>query len=116
MPVATIGAVMWATAAFGFPWFVPLFLLLVSPLIAAGGLYLAGVRSGSISAPTWLPVAGPQRFGDRIPDRYHEEFSPETLHAPAEEPPASAGRLVALGVIYLVSVPVYALVFWGLFG
>lgn len=116
LPVVTILGVLAATASFDLPWVVPFFALLVSPLFGAVGLYLVGVRRGSLRTPEWLPTGGRQTFGDQIPARYHEEFAPETLGETTEEPTQSTGRLLALSIVYLVSIPVYTAVIWGLFG
>lgn len=116
LPVVTVLGVFTATATYGLSWIVPVFLLFASPLFAAGGIYLAGVRLGSLRTPSWLPGRRERTFGDEIPDRYHEEFSAETLGESAGESGAYTGRLFALGIVYLISVPVYTVVLWGLFG
>ncbi|SFR93354.1 hypothetical protein SAMN05216559_1278 [Halomicrobium zhouii] len=117
LPVASIAAVGGATVTYGLHWAVPLFLLLVSPLSAAVGLYGYGVRTGSLRAPKWVSVGTPPTEGDRIPDRYREAFRAETLAEPAvDEDAGPSGRLLALALVYLVSTPVYTLLFWGLFG
>ena len=115
LPVVTVLGVFSATARYELPWFVPLILLLVTPLFGAVGLYRAGIRLGSLRTPSWLPVGTRRTFGDEIPERYHEEFSPGTLDESTAVVDEPSGRAFALGVIYLVSVPVYTVVLWLLF-
>ena len=115
-PVATVLGVSTAIAAYRTHWIVPFFLLFVSPLFAAAGLYLAGSRFGALRTPSWLPTGRERTFGDRVPERYHEEFDPETLGATTDRGDPTAGRLLALGIVYLVSIPVYTAVLWTLFG
>lgn len=115
LPVTTVLGVSSVTASYDLPWIIPFFVLLASPLFAAGGLYMAGVRVGSLQRPSWLPVGSRRTFGNEIPDRYHEEFSPETLEESTRDGAQSDGRLLALGIVYLVSIPVYTVVLWVLF-
>jgi len=116
LPVATVAAVLTATATYGLPLFVPLFLLVVSPFSAALGFYAFGVRTGALRRPSWWPAGRPRQFGDRIPDRHHEEFTAETLAQPTADDAGPASRRLALALVYLVSTPVYALLTWGLSG
>lgn len=116
LPVASIAAVLGATVTYGLNWVVPLFLLLVSPISAALGLYGYGVRTGSLRTPRWLPVGGRRTARDRIPDRHREAFGPAALGQSTTDDSGPSGRTLALVLVYLVSIPVYALLFWGLFG
>lgn len=116
LPVATVAAVLTATVTYGLHWIVPLFLLLLSPVFAAFALYAFGARTGSLRTASWLPVGGPQQYGDQIPDRYHEEFTAEMLAEPTVDDTGPSGRFLALALVYLLSTPVYTLVLWGLFG
>lgn len=57
-----------------------LFVLVVSPLLAAGGLYLVGLLQGyDLPAPRALPVGGRRTLADEVPGRYHDAFAAETL-------------------------------------
>ncbi|MCU4798775.1 hypothetical protein OB920_00100 [Halobacteria archaeon HArc-gm2] len=116
LPVATVAAVLIATVTYGLHWIVPLFLLLFSPVSAAVGFYSYGVRTGSLRRPSWWPAGERRQFGDQIHDRYHEEFTAEMLAQPTVDDAGPSGRLLALALVYLVSTPVYTLLFWGLFG
>lgn len=117
MPISTVLGILWVTAVSNLPWVVPLFLLLLSPLFAAGSFYVAGVRMGALHRPDWLPVGDPQTrgaaptYGDQIPDRHHETFTPESLGRAVSDADGSTNRLLALAIVYLVSIPGYTVLF-----
>lgn len=50
--VGTVLGVLSLTARSKLPWVVPLFLLLASPLVAAAGLYVTGIRAGALQTPS----------------------------------------------------------------
>lgn len=79
--------------------------LVVAPLL---GLVGTGIGWIAATSPTNGPSDGTLRFKHQVPERYHEEFSRETLEQVVEEggePPRGLGHLA----LFSGTVPVYTI-------
>lgn len=120
LPLATVVFVVLVTGAYELPWIVPFLVLIAGPPIGLSTMAVALVQSGyGLPLPEWVPVPHWVRsgrnatLGQRLPDHQRDAFARETLAAeaggPADDRIATLATLLAL---YLVAVPVHALLIW----
>lgn len=114
-PLATVLAVVALSGAYDLPWIVPFFLLVLAPPLSALSLLVVLLQSGhEVPIPDWAPGAewlGAQRrrtVGDRLPEHHRDAFSAETRGAASEDLDAVA-PLVHTYLLYLLAVPIHAL-------
>lgn len=118
-PLATVFAVATISGAYGLPWVVPLFVLLLAPPLSALSLLVALLQSGyALPVPDWVPGAewfdrpglgstrGPGDGG--LPQQYRNAMPPAD-RASASEADAPAPRLARAALLYLLAVPAHAL-------
>lgn len=102
LPLATVGVVRWAALAWRLSAGVVLLVLFGLPFLMAVALVGSGPwEAGPLGR---APDAGPERFRDRIPERYHEEFAAETLNDEVDEG-SEPGPRHRFALVYSVMVP-----------